>query len=146
MAFTTYSFLDLSGAITHALVGSYIFTGEGVGSVTITMSTEKTSHDVAADGVVMISKVAGNNGQVAINCQQTSEVHKWLLKWYNLILAADTGQWAGTAMTLRNTNDGSSHYLTGVSPSKIPDKPYQAQGQRITWTLMAGEIINLPIG
>ena len=30
--------------------------------------------------------------------------------------------------------------LTGVSPQKLPDKPYQAQAQLVTWNLMAADI------
>jgi len=138
---TTYSFTDLSGAIAHTSVGSYLFTGEGVGEISVAMTTEKTVHDIAADGSVMVSKIAGNNGHVTISCQQTSLIHKWLMEWYNyLVYLADTSEWALTSITLRNTSDGTSHYLSGVSPQKAPDKAYQAQGQRVSWTLMAADI------
>ena len=137
---TTYSFLDLSGAIAHPSVGSYIFTGEGVGEVTIAMTTERSAHDIAADGSIMVSKLAGNNGQIAIQCQQTSDLHKWLLDWYNQLIYLDTELWAETGMTLRNTSDGTSHTIRGISPMKKPDKSYQAAGQKVTWTLLAADI------
>jgi hypothetical protein len=140
MQHTTYSFLDLSGAIAHPAVGSYVFTGEGVGEVTVTMTTERSAHDIAADGSIMVSKLAGNNGQVAIHCQQTSDIYKWLLDWYNQLIFNETDQWAETAMTLRNTADGTSHRIRGISPMKKPDKTYQAQGQKVVWTLMAADI------
>jgi hypothetical protein len=35
------------------------------------------------------------------------------------------------------------HTLTGVSFDKIPDKPYQAAGQKITWKLMAASITSV---
>lgn len=137
---TTYSFLDLAGAIGHPGIGYYNFTGEGVGEIGITMSTEKTAHDVAADGSVMVTKVAGKNGQIQIKCQQTSNIHKWLLAWYNYLEVAPVGEWAQTAATLRNSSDGTSHVITGMSPQKVADKTYQAHGQQVTWTLMAAEI------
>lgn len=145
MRITTYSFLDLSGAISHALFpgGVYQFTGEGVGSVTVKMLTERTAHDVAADGSIMVSKLAGNNGQIDIECQQTSLVHKYLLSLYNYLIAADANQWAMAAMALRNVSDGTSHTATGVSFGKVPDKPYRANGERVTWTLWAADIQNL---
>ena len=142
--FTTYSFLDLSGAIVHPDLGAYIFTGQGVGQVVITMATEKTSHNVAADDVVMVSKIAGHNGQIQVQCQQTSLVHKWLLAAYNAVYIADTDAWANMSATLRNTSDGTSHIITGMSFGKIPDKPYQAEGQMVTWTLFAASIVSLP--
>ena len=140
---TVYSFLDLSGALAHPDLGAYIFTGEGIGQLTISMTTDKTSHNIAADGVVMVSKIAGHNGQVQIQCQQTSKVHKWLLAAYNALHIADTDAWAQMAATLRNTSDGTSHLATGISFQKIGDKAYQAQGQMVTWVLMAADIQSL---
>lgn len=140
MSTTTYSFLDLAGALAHPTVGAYLFTGAGVGEVNVTMATEKTTHDVAADGSVMVSKVAGNNGTITIHAQQTSDLHKWLLDWYNALLLGPVSDWAMTAATLRNSSDGTSHVATGMSPQKIPDKAYQAQGQKVTWVLMAADI------
>ena len=77
MAQTTYSFTDLVGSIHSDVVGDFIFTGNGVGSVSVSKATERTSHDIAADGSVMISKIAGNNGTVTIETQQTSPLHLW---------------------------------------------------------------------
>jgi hypothetical protein len=137
---TTYSFLDLSGVVAHPGVGAFTFTGEGVGSVSVAMAAEKTAHDLAADGSVMVSKIPGNNGSISISCQQTSNIHKWLLAWYNYLMLADTDKWAQTSALLRNTADGTSHLITGISPQKVPDKSYQAQGQQVQWVLMAADI------
>lgn len=147
---TTYSFKDSSGAFTHPLAGAFVFAGQiGLSQLHVAMLTEKSAHDVAGDGTVMVSAIAGDNGNVAIEVQQTSALHAFLLAWYNLIktalLAGDATDWATAAITIRNTVDGSSHVCTGVSPSKIPDKVYAAQGQRITWTLMAADIQNVTL-
>lgn len=142
---TSYSFTDLSGAIAHTLLGAYNFTGEGSGEVNIAYATERTAHDVAADGTVMVSKMAGNNGTITINAQQTSAIHKWLVNAFNILWAAPTNQWASMAITLRNVADNTSHIATGVSFGKMPDKPYQAQGQRVTWVLMAADIVSLNV-
>lgn len=140
MALSTYSFLDLSGSISHPTIGSYLFTGEGVGDINISMSTDRSSHDVASDGSVMVSKIAGNNGTITITAQQTSPLHFWLLDWYNTLWNLPTSEWATTSMLLRNTSTGGSHTIKGISPQKVGDIPYQQQGQRITWTLMAVDI------
>ena len=144
MARTTYSFLDMVGSISHPLVGSYIFTGEGAGSVSVAKSTERSTHDVAADGSIMISKIAGNNGTVTIEVQQTAPLHKWLLKWFQVLWLLPTNQWATTTMLLRNSSTGGSHICQGVTPQKEADVPYQAQGGRVTWTLLCADIINDP--
>lgn len=143
MAISTYSFLDLSGALAGAEVGAYVFTGQGVGQVSVTMSTERTAQNVAADGSIMVSKIAGNNGQIQIQCMQTSALHKWLLAAANTMFLADTGSWANISATLRNTSDGTSHICTGISFGKIPDKQYAAQGAMVTWTLWAADIQSL---
>lgn len=145
MELTTYSFTDLAGSIYHPTLGSYIFDGTGVGSVTVAKATDRTAHDIAADGSVMVSKICGNNGTVTIEVQQTSALHKWLETWFNALWQLPTAEWASSSMALRNTATGTSHIISGISPQKEPDTPYQAQGQRVTWTLMCAEITNLPL-
>lgn len=140
MGVSTYSFLDLAGVMAHPSKGIYTFTGQGVGSVTVAMATERTAHDTAADGSIMVSKLAGNSGSITISAQQTSPLHKWLLDWYNYIVQADTSEWASASIAIRNLSDGTSHIATGISPGKIPDKPYQAQGQQVAWSLMCADI------
>jgi hypothetical protein len=110
------------------------------------MSTDRTAHDTAADGSVMVTYVAGDSGGATIEVQQTSDLHLYLLSWFNLVkTAADNGAvgpWAAGVLSLRNLEDGSVHTLTGVSPSKVPDKTYAAQGGRVTWSLMAARVIS----
>ena len=145
----TYSFKALTGVLTNTAFGVTIpLTGgnTGVGSLTIRMNTTRTVHDIAADGTVMPSYIAGDNGEVDIQVQETSVLHKALLSLYNLcVLAAnndDVAGWAATAISFVFIIDGSTHTLTGVSFDKIPDKPYEAAGQKMTWKLMAANIIN----
>lgn len=144
-AISTYSFLDLAGSVSHPSVGYYVFNGEGAGSISITKATDRTAHDIAADGSVMVSKIGGNNGSITIECQQTSPLHKWLLAWSTALWQLPTSEWAETTILLRNASTATSHICRGVTYQKDADSPYQAQGQRVTWTLMCAEIINTPI-
>lgn len=146
----TYSFKSLVGVLKNSIVGVVIpLTGGniGLGGITIRMTTSRTVHDVAADGTVMPSYVAGANGEVDIEVQETSILHKALLTLYNaLVLQADLYDilgWAATSISFALLIDGSVHTLTGVSFDKIPDKPYQAAGQKITWKLMAASITSV---
>ena len=145
----TYSFKDLTGVLTNSVFGvSFPLTGGnvGLGQVTITMNTERTIHDVAADGTVMPTYAAGDNGTAAIEVQQTSALHHQLLSLYNQAVTAasndDVSGWAATSISFRTLLDGSTHVLSGVSFGKIPDKPYAAHGQKITWQLMAANVVN----
>ena len=145
MRHTTYSFLDMAGSIHHPVIGDFLFTGEGVGSVTVSKTTDRSAHDVAGDGSIMVSKIAGNNGTITIECQQTSPVQAWLQSWFNQLVGLPTAEWATTSVLMKNTSTGGSHLCTGVSPQKEGDVPYQAQGSRVTWTLMCADIMNNPI-
>jgi hypothetical protein len=146
---TTYSFKDLVGALTNPIFGvSFPLTGGnlGFGQLTISMSTERTVQDVAADSTVMVSYAAGDNGTISLEVQQTSALHHQLLDLYNLAKSAadadDVLGWAATTISFRTLLDGSTHIAQGVSFSKIPDKPYAAHGAKITWQLMAADIQN----
>lgn len=146
---TTYSFRDLVGVLNNDVLDNpYQISGGniGIGRITIRMVTQRTEHDTSADGVVMPSYVPGASAEVTIEMQQTSELHHELLSLYNqLVTAADGGDvsdWAGTTLSLRTVLDGSGHNLSGVSFQKIPDKPYEAKGQNVSWVLLAAYCIN----
>lgn len=142
-----YSFKDLSGAFSDPLAGDFQFAGQiGMGQITVTMATERTSHDTAADGTVMPSYIAGDSGTISIEIQQTSELQSFLLAWFNgaktLADQGDLSGWASAKLTLRSLQDGTQHLCRGLSPLKIPDHPYAAQGQKLTWMLMCADIQN----
>lgn len=146
---TTYSFRDLTGVLDNPQLDSpYQIAGGniGIGRITIRMVTQRTEHDTSADGVVMPSYVPGASAEVTIEMQQTSDLHHALLSLYNtLVTAADGGDisdWADTTLSLRTVLDGSGHYLSGISFQKIPDKPYEAKGQNVSWVLMAAYAVN----
>ena len=145
----TYSFKALVGVLVNSVFGVSIpLTGGnvGFGQMTVTMTTERTAHDVAADGTVLISYIAGDNGDIAIEVQESSVLHSALLSLYNQAITAanndDVSGWAATSISFRMLTDGTSHILSGVSFGKIPDKPYQASGQKITWRMMAANVVN----
>lgn len=140
MTTTTYSFADVAFVISHPAVGRYVANGSGIGSATVTPSTDKTAHDVAADGSVMVSKVPGNNGTIAVQVQQTSGFNKWLLSLYNYLLTAPTSDWAKIAVTIRSPSMGDLVNATGVSFQNRSELSLQAQGQHRTWNLMAANI------
>jgi len=137
---TVYSFLDLSGVIYHPAVGSYNFTGQGVGRVVVDMQEDKTFHEIGVEGTVILGKIPGNAGKLIIECQQTSNIHKWLLYVYQFLIQANAKEWGRMTAFLRNLNDETKHTLNGLSYEKIPEKSYQAEGQMVTWVLRAADI------
>lgn len=145
----TYSFKDLVGVLTSPLLdGPLQLVGGniGLGTFTIRMLTERMDTESGTDGVVMPSYIPGLSGEVTVEVQQTSALHHALLDLFNAIVtAADGGDLSdtfSTVISLRTILDGSGHLLSGVGFMKIPDKPYAAKGQNITWTLRACEVQN----
>ena len=137
---SVYSFADVSLVLSHPSVGKCTLTGQGLGSVAIARANDNTTHDVAADGSVMVSKVLSKNGSMAISIQQTSEAQNWLKKWYNYLIVAPSSEWAKTNAVLTNPSGNEKFNLSGVSPQRRPDASFQQTGQQVTWTLMAAEI------
>ena len=137
---TVYSFTDLKGAITHPLSASHVFSGEGTGDITIAMATEKTAHATAADGSILVSRVAGDSGSVSVQIQQNSPLDKWLQGLYNDLMQQPADQWALMALSVRGITMECGHECTGISFQKQPDRSYKAQGEMITWVLMAADI------
>ena len=143
----TYSFKALTGVLRNKVLGVTIpFTGKnlGLGGITIRMAVPRTVHETGVDGAVIPLYVAGDNGEVEIEVQQSSTLNSSLLSLYNrLLMAAQGGNytgWASTSILFTFGPDGSQHYLTGLSFEKFPDKPYAAAGQRISWKMIAANI------
>ncbi|GAB6170549.1 hypothetical protein JCM15765_03920 [Paradesulfitobacterium aromaticivorans] len=138
--YSTYSFEDVSVIISNPNFGQFIANGAGVGSISVNMTTDRTAHELAADGSVMVSKIKGRNGSLALSIQQTSSLQKWLLRLYNYLESAAASAWASTTIVVRSPMMQDLHIAMGVSFQKLPDRPYQAQGQNVNWTLMAADI------
>ena len=145
MAHSTYSFSDITATLSHPSYGSYSLAGEGIGDMTIIKATDRTAQDVASDGHVMVSKIAGNNGSVAINAQQTSGLHNWLQGLFNYLVAAPTNEWAQISLTATAPKMKKTYYCTGGAFVKEPDEPFQAQGQRVSWTILFADLQRLPV-
>ena len=140
MSTTTYSFSDLSVTFRHPSVGQIQLQGEGVGSITFTMSGDVTAHDTAADGSVMVSKILVSNGTIAINVQQTSEANAFFRRYYNYVMAASTAEFATATIICTSPVMKVTHTCTGVSPQKRADAGYEANGKQNTWNFMAARI------
>lgn len=143
--YSTYAFEDVSFVVQHPSYGQYSANGQGIGSFTITKSQDRSVHNVAADGSIMTSKIAGNNGTVSISAQQTSSLHQYLQGLFNYLVTADSSEWARISITIRAPKMKKSVVCTNVSMQKEADEPFEAQGQNLTWNLLAGDIQKLNI-
>lgn len=141
---TTYSFADYNFSVV-SVIGTYSVQGKGIGSATVTMSTTKSTHSVGADGSVMTSKIAGDNGTVAIQVQQTSEFNTFMTKLYNTLKASPSSVWTSTLFLIKNSVQKEVCTCIGCSPENFPEKPMQAEGQLVTWTWLSQNIQQLAL-
>lgn len=139
----TYSFLDCILNLTFPN-GTMAITGKGVGQMVVSMAQERSVMEAAADGNIMISKIAGNHGQVSISVQQTSDAYKFLLAAYNQCIIEPPSLWAQAVGILRCLSDSTSHTFTGMCFQKLPDKTYDKQGGMVTFVLLVGDIQSMP--
>lgn len=145
---TTYSPVDLTGAINSPLAGPFILSGAslGRGKIVVTMDHEWTEEDVALDGAVMVSVSPGLQGMVEVECQQTSSINAYLKSAVNLhqtaVLGGSSVDWAAIALDLQNSVTGDQQVCTGVSFSKKPPQPYGPRGEYLKWTLRVANIAN----
>ncbi|MDU4960197.1 MAG: phage protein [Sporomusaceae bacterium] len=145
MKHSTYSFTDLTATISHPSYGAYSIQGEGIGDLTVSKLTDRSVQNIAADGSVMTSKIAGNNGTVTINAQQTSSLHNFLQGMFNYLWSANTDEWDQISLTVRAPKMQKTYYCTGGAFVKEPDEPFQAQGQLVPWPILFADIQRLPI-
>jgi len=139
----TYSFLDCILNLVFP-TGQLTLTGYGLGDVNISMTETRSVMEAAADGAIMVSKVAGNQGRLTLQVQQVSDAHKFLLAMYNALIVAPPSMWAQGAGLLRSLADQTSHSFAGICFEKIGDKPYSKQGQMVTWVLLCADIEAVP--
>jgi hypothetical protein len=147
---STYSFKGSTGVYSNPGAGIFIpLVGGnhgGIGTIVVTMDTDRSELDIAADGGVMGSYIPGDNGKVEIEIQQTSTLHELLLNAFNLLkTSADNGDpsnWYGGRISMRNIVSLFGHNCAGVAFTKIPPVTYTKQGQMIRWELMCAQIIN----
>lgn len=164
MSFAVYSFKNVIGEIATKLSGNFALnsssnTSIGLGSITVSMANDLTIQDISVDGGIIIWPVATYNGSIALTMQQTSPLHSFLLQWCSDLKTAlgslgvvnsasgsytqtnGALNWASTSIILNSVTSGMPlHILTGVSPQKVADKSYAAQGADVTWNLLAGNI------
>lgn len=140
MATTTYSFSDIQMVLQFPGRPAYTLNGQGVGELSISYINDNTTHDLAADGSVMVSKIKANNANITLTMQQTSTMHAWLQGTFNYLYNSATALWAAGTITISSPyNDSIAMTLTGVSFTKRADQPFQQQGQMVTWNLMAAD-------
>lgn len=132
----TYSFEDTSFTISHPSVGSFDAYGTGIGDISIAYSNDVTTHEVAADLAVIVSKSAKKNATITINALQTSDLNSWLTRWANYIESAPTSEFALASAVLKNSSTGEQWNCTGISHQKKSGGSFKSTAETKQWVLM----------
>lgn len=143
MNYSTYAFEDVDVIVSHPSVGSFNFNGAGMGSITIAMSNDVSSHDVAADGSVMTSKIKAANGTASIAVQQTSSGAAFLKKLNAYVNTAPSSEFTRTVISVVSKKQGVNITCTGVSPQKSPDAAFAQAGAQVTYAYLAQRITGM---
>lgn len=136
---SVYSFTDCTLILRHPSLGVLTLTGQGLGSITVSMRNDRTAMDTAADGRVMISKIKDRSATATLQLQQDSEGNQTLLKWYNYLETAPTIEWAQTTATLNSPTTHEQIVMKEVAFQKLPDRNYGPQGQQNSYGLMIAD-------
>jgi hypothetical protein len=137
----SYSFLDAAAAITGP--GGAFSIGPGAGNaeegITVTMTENKNTMTIGADGSVMHSLHAGKSGTITVRLLKTSPTNKRLSDMYAV-------QTVSAALHGKNTivvNDlarGDVITCSQVAFEKFSDITFAKEGGMNTWTFQAGVI------
>lgn len=137
-----YSFEDTSVVISHPNFETYSAYGTGIGSIQVSMTNDVTSHEVAADLSVVVSKSVKKNGTVTFEVLQGSDFNKFLTRLASYLENASPAEFALATINIFNKSTGESYFCTGCSHQKRPDNQYQSQAQNRSWAWMCANISN----
>lgn len=142
---STYSFLDLTGSIFYPKTGAFLFSGSGIGQVSIRPNPNETLHEYGVDGTVLLSKIPVTGGKINIKCQQISSMNSWLLWTYSVMsVIGGAADWGRMVMFIRDVQHGTQHNIRGLSFVGLPETNYADRGGMITWEFVYAAMLVFP--
>ena len=137
---STYSFQEVEATFSHPSLGVISTNGLGMGSVSVNMATDRATATTAADGTVVINKIKDRHGNVSIDIQQTSDVHKDFKRWWNYLESADASEFAKIKVVVTSKSTKEQDICTGVAMVKQPDNTKEAEVGNANWNFLAADI------
>lgn len=138
---STYSFMDVTASFTGPT--GVIDLGYGSANseegVTVTMTENKNTMTIGADGEVMHSLHAGKSGSVTVTLLKTSPVNKKLSLAYNA-QSQSSATWGNNVIVIRNTASGDITTARSVAFQKQPDHNNAKDGGTVAWVFDCGKI------
>jgi hypothetical protein len=138
---STYSFMDVTASFTGPT--GVIDLGYGSANseegVTVTMTENKNTMTIGADGEVMHSLHAGKSGSITVTLLKTSPVNKKLSLAYNA-QSQSSATWGNNVIVIRNTASGDITTARSVAFQKQPDHNNAKDGGTVAWVFDCGKI------
>lgn len=140
MSTQTYSFQEVTLVLSHPDLGQIVMDGDGVGTISIDMSNDRTDSDIGADGTVVVNKIRDRRGAMSLSCFNTSSLHSKLKTWYNYLEQADAAAWAGITATVKSKSTDESTRCKGVAFTKLPKEEYGQKATLVEWPFFAADV------
>lgn len=137
----SYSFQDNMAAISGPN-GAFTLgypSGNAEGGITITMTEDKNTMNVGADGSVMHSLHSGKSGTVTVRYQKTSPTNAQLSTMYALDTAGAATHGKNT-ITLKDLARGDDITCEQCAFARFPNVTYAKDGGEMEWVFHAGRI------
>ncbi|MEI9692535.1 DUF3277 family protein [Atlantibacter hermannii] len=141
---STYSFID----VTASMTGPTGIIDLGYGSanseegITVTMTENKNTMTIGADGEVMHSLHAGKAGTITVTLLKTSPTNKKLSLAYNA-QSQSSALWGNNVFVIRNSASGDITTARSCAFQKQPDHANAKEGGTVSWVFDAGKIDQL---
>ena len=138
----TYSFQEVIATFSHPSLGVVNVNGAGIGTLGVSMMSDRATSVVASDGEVVINKIKDRRGTVTIDLQQVSNLNKDLQKWFNYLENASSAEWALITGLITSKSTGEQTTCKYGAITKIADKNYGPEQANISYSLLFADIQN----
>lgn len=140
----TYSFIDTTATLIGP--GGEIDLSYGAGiadeGITITMTGDKNTMTIGADGEVMHSLHADKSGTATVRLLKTSPTNAKLQNLYNAQSLSST-LWGQNIINIGNTGSGDNTVCRSVAFLRKPNLTYAKDGDIVEWAFHVGKVDSL---
>lgn len=139
-----YSFLDTFCTLTGPNGVIPLGSGSGVAEegITVEMAGDKNTQTVGADGEVMNSLHAANNGMITVRLLKTSPFNALLSAMY-IEQRQSSLIWGRNVIVVSNITRGDVITATSCAFKKFPTVVYAKEGPMNEWIMDAGKITQI---
>ena len=141
MSSSSYSFLDVFATFVGPTGAFPLNSGIEAGGITITMTADKNTMAIGANGDVQHSLHADNSAQITVKLLKTSPTNALLSAMYNLQkLSAKT--WGQNVINI-NSAIGDDVIATSVAFKRQPTIVYDKEGPMNEWQFDVGTVTEI---